>query len=84
MACSVLSIRTVSASAFAFSASAFAFLTVGPNVRRAVRAARRPPPNIQFKSTLVSMITFYDCLIPIETSHFCTSKLGQAFAASSL
>ena len=58
VACSVLSIRTVSASAFAFSASAFALLTVGPSVTRAVKAAKRPPPNIQFKSTLVSMIFF--------------------------
>ena len=41
--------------AFAFSASARAFRNVGPRVKRAVRAATRPPPNIQFNTTLVSI-----------------------------
>lgn len=47
MACSVLSIRTVSASAVAFSAFALASLTVDFRVMMAIIVATRPPAQHQ-------------------------------------
>ena len=55
VAFSVLSIRTVSASAIAFSASAFAFLTVDRNVMMATIVATRPPPSTRLIISLSSI-----------------------------
>lgn len=80
VAFSVLSIRTVSASAVAFSASAFAFLTVDFNVMMAAIVATRPPPSTRLTIPLSSIpfYIYYGRLIPISRNHFCTSKEGQA------
>lgn len=36
----------------------------------------------EFHTRFLFLLSY--CLMPISASHFCTSKLGQAFAASSL
>nr|DAY71831.1 MAG TPA: hypothetical protein [Caudoviricetes sp.] len=62
VACSVLSIRTVSASALAFSASAFALRTVAFSVRSPMTAANKPPPSTRLSISLSSISDTCLCL----------------------
>ncbi len=88
VAFSVLVMRTVSASAFAFSASALALRTVAFMVATATTSPIRPVPRRMLRISLkdIAVTGLFGCywFIPIDLSHFCTSKLGQALAATSL
>ncbi len=63
VACSALSIRTVSASASAFIDSAFAFLTVARSVHIAAIVATRPPPRRRFRISLMFMPSIFLLLV---------------------
>nr|DAK55828.1 MAG TPA: hypothetical protein [Caudoviricetes sp.] len=63
VACSVLSMRTVSASASAFIDSAFAFLMVARSVLIATRVATKPPPRRTFRTSLIFMPSIFLLLI---------------------
>ena len=84
MACSVFVIFTVSLSAKAFSASARAFFKALRMVKMEIMAPTRLPPKTTLRISLSPISILHYCLIPISFSHFWTSKLGQAFLATSL
>ncbi|AFJ08379.1 hypothetical protein PIN17_A0881 [Prevotella intermedia 17] len=85
VAFSVLSIRTVSASASAFSASAFAFRTVDFIVMTAITVATRPPPSTRFINSLSSIPFYYfdvTALFLFRAAISAHQKTGNLFPGS--
>lgn len=79
VACSVLVMFTVLASALAFSASALALRMVLRRVTMAMMVAARPPPRMTFNTSLQSIVyRFYLC------PKYCLSASRWSVAIASL